>query len=86
MTHEDQLIARLADDPAFPVMCERLDREFERRAAMLTQLIIHAEGPVDQRAVDYERGYIAGAQWFLREIARKDRQLVAENEEEESLV
>ena len=82
MTHEDELIALVAGNPAYPIMLERLDREFERRARILTQQILMAEGPVDQRMVDHERGFIAGAQWFLREIARKNHQLIGGLEEQ----
>lgn len=83
MTHDDQLIAMLSDNPAYPIMLDRLNQEFDRRTRILTTQIIHAEGPVDQRLVDFERGFIAGAQWFVREIAKKDAQLIAENQEEE---
>lgn len=82
MRHEDELVALVADNPAYPIMLERLDEEFDRRARVLTQQILLAEGPVDQRMVDHERGFIAGAQWFLREIAKKNHQLMAELEEE----
>lgn len=89
MSHEDQLVARIADDPAFPIMCERLDKTLDQRSKVLAQTILFAKDPVDQRMVDYERGFIAGAQWFLREVAKQDQQLIFENqvqEEEEAHV
>ena len=83
MTADDQLIAMLADSPGFPVVISRLDREFERRASILTATFVTSGNPVDQRAFDFERGFMAGAQWFVREMAKKERQLMEENQEEE---
>jgi len=64
-----QSLSKLVDHPAWKTLREELDRvkaQYEGRLARkLTSGGISAS-PLDQREVDYQRGFFSGAEWILR--------------------
>lgn len=61
-------LAKLADHPSWPVLKGEMARVRgvyqARLARRLTTGGINAS-PLDQREIDYQRGFFAGAQWIL---------------------
>ena len=73
MTHEDNLLAEWLNHPGCQVAKDRVAAEVKRRSDLLAVAIIKSENPIDQRAVDRQRGFGEGAEWFLREAKRGER-------------
>ena len=78
MTHDDQLVALVADHLGFAILEERAERAIKKRADLLAEFIIGSHLPLDQRSVDKERGFIEGVRWFFHEVRTKDSELRAE--------
>ena len=83
--HEQQLLARLGNDPAWGTLRDRakdrMDKEFVRLAK---QLMVGDE--VTRENVEYRRGFFAGMKFLLDnptlEAKRLDRVLAKEGESE----
>jgi hypothetical protein len=73
MSHDDDLIAQIVQHAGFPALTERVNTEIARRKALLVTMLLGTDAPVDQRAVDKQRGVIEGVELFLREAKRGAR-------------
>lgn len=70
-------IAALKDSPALAVLLKALRGTEEGWALKLGGNILHSTKPVDQRQVDFTRGYFAGARYYLQERVSLAAQRVA---------
>jgi len=59
------LIAALEGDERIEALRAALDEAERDAVASVTRLILNTNKPVDQRKVDYTRGYFAGAKYWL---------------------
>lgn len=63
--NREALIASLKGDERIEALREALDEAEKDAVAQVTKLILNTPKPVDQRKVDYTRGYFAGAKYWL---------------------
>jgi hypothetical protein len=77
-------IAALKGSPALAVMLEALMGTEEGWALKLGGNILRSVKPVDQRQVDFTRGYFAGARYYLQERVTLAQQRVAAYEAAQS--
>lgn len=63
-----QSLGKLIDHPSWQTLREELTRVREMYIDRLSRRMIHggiSAAPVDQRELDYQRGFFAGAEWIL---------------------
>lgn len=75
-------IAALKNSPALTVLLKALHATEEGWALKLGSGILHSVKPVDQRQVDFTRGYFAGARYYLQERVSLAQQRVSVYEAE----
>ena len=61
----EALIARLEGDERITALREALDAAEKEQMGRIAHLMLHSTKEVDQRKVDYTRGYYAGARYWL---------------------
>lgn len=61
----EALIARLKNDERIQALREALDEAEQEWLTQVARVMISTTKPVDQRKIDYTRGYFAGAQHWL---------------------
>ena len=71
--HDDNLLAEWLNHPGAKVAAARVNAEVQRRTDLLTIAILKSPLPIDQRAVDKQKGFGEGAEWFLREAKKGKR-------------
>ena len=77
-------IAALKDNPALAVLMKALMGTEEGWALKLGGDILHSVKPLDQRKVDFTRGYFAGARYYLSERITLAQQRVSAYEAEQA--
>jgi len=77
-------IAALKGSPALAVLLRALEGTEEGWALKLGGNILRSVKPVDQRQVDFTRGYFAGARYYLRERVTLAQQRVSAYEAEQA--
>ena len=70
-------IAALRGNPALRVLLAALEDEERLWAERIGNNVLTSVKPVDQRKLDYTRGYFSGAKWWLRERISVAEQRVA---------
>lgn len=65
------LVARLQDNPAVQAAVEELKELKHRYYVNLARTLSESTLPIDQRDVDYKRGFWRGALWALTVLPRK---------------
>lgn len=89
---KEALIASLEGDERFRAMYEAVQEAEEAASKHIAHLLLHSTKPVDQRKVDFTRGYFAGLNHWLgggRIDVAKQRILLleaAQNEESDASV
>ena len=73
-------IAALKGSPALAVLLKALRSTEEGWALKLGGNILHSVKPIDQRQVDFTRGYFAGARYYLQERVSLAQQRVSAHE------
>ena len=61
----EALIARLEGDERIAALRQALDEAEQEALASIARIMLHSGKEVDQRKVDYTRGYFAGARHWL---------------------
>ena len=61
----EALIASLAGDERIAALLAALDEAENDALASISRIMLHSTKPVDQRKVDFTRGYFAGARHWL---------------------
>lgn len=77
-------IAALKGSPALAVLLKALQDTEKGWALKLGAGILHSVKPVDQRQVDFTRGYFAGARYYLQERVSLAQQRVSAYEAEQA--
>lgn len=63
-----QSLSKLVDHPAWQTLREELDRVREQYTGRLARKLMKggiSATPLDQRELDYQRGFFSGAEWIL---------------------
>lgn len=85
MTHDDQLLAQLAQHPGWEVLEKRF---LEKRDQYFVNLGRQIQGnrtePLDQRVIDEKRGFWLGGVWLLKEAKSAKATFERENEKGDS--
>ncbi len=61
----EALIASLAGDERMVALLAALDEAEKDAATSIARILTHSTKPVDQRKVDFTRGYFTGARYWL---------------------
>jgi hypothetical protein len=77
-------IAALKGSPALTVLLKALEETEEAQALKIGGSILQSVKPVDQRTVDFTRGYYAGARYYLRERVSLAQQRVSAYQAEQA--
>jgi hypothetical protein len=73
MSNDNDVLADWFKHPGMKLATERVNAELDRRKRLLITLALGTDAPVDQRAVDKQRGVIEGVSLFLQEAKRGAR-------------
>lgn len=87
LANREGLIASLEGDERFRAMYEAIQEAEAAATAHISALLLHSTKPVDQRKVDFTRGYFAGLNHWLgggRIDVAKQRVLLLDAQSEES--
>lgn len=68
---EDLAIASLANDERFHALIRRIHRNRDNWALKFAHGALASNNLVDQREVDYKRGYFGGALFYVERLPRK---------------
>lgn len=78
--HDRDLLAKLAEHPGYGVLQAYVAAKQEEYYANLARLLAHGARPLDQRAIDYKRGYWDAARLLLQHPAKMLKDLTSELE------
>lgn len=73
----EALIASLEGDERIAALREALDDAEKKAMEQITKVMLHTTKEIDQRKVDYTRGYFAGARYWLGGRMTTAQQLIA---------
>lgn len=73
----EALIASLEGDERIAALRAALDDAEKAALEQITKLMLHTTKEVDQRKIDYTRGYFAGARYWLGGRMTTAQQLIA---------
>lgn len=82
-----ETISFLVSHPGYAVLVAEIEAARERYFTNFAKGLTTSPNPVDQREVDYKRGYWAGAIWALKtfpKMTEKDFEAFLESDPEES--
>lgn len=63
-----QSLSKLVDHPSWQTLRDELDRVKEQYMGRLARKLVSggiSATPIDQREIDYQRGFFSGAEWIL---------------------
>jgi hypothetical protein len=81
--HDRELLAKLAEHPGYKVLQEYIARKQQEYYLNLATQLAHQVKPLDQRTIDYKRGYWHAATVLLNHPVKVLETLAAELEGED---